>query len=124
MDHVARTTRSRRTRARERSRSLLRDTVVALSSAGVLAFLVAYAVAAPTAELSADVGPTVPRPWETAVVQGRVLTAGGGGLDGAQILVRSAGGTSRTATSLCTTGALVSAPSSTRWSTRGACLES
>jgi hypothetical protein len=100
LDHAAPTTRQRRPRARERSlRTFFRDTVVGGASIGVLALLVAYAVAAPTAELNADVGPTVPRPGPTAVVQGRVLEAGGGGLDGAQIEVRAAGRQAESATS-------------------------
>ena len=68
-----------------------RDIVVALSSAAVLGLLVLYALAGPTARLSADIGPVVPRPGSTAVVQGRVVESNGGGLHGAQIVVRRQG---------------------------------
>jgi hypothetical protein len=69
----------------------VRDIVVGLSSAGVLGLLVLYALAGPTAKLSADIGPVVPRPGSTAVVQGRILEPNGGGLDGAQVVVRRSG---------------------------------
>jgi hypothetical protein len=91
MGHVATRTR-RRIEARERARrSRVRDLFVAGASIGVLAFLVAYALAAPTAELTASAGPTVPRPGSDAVVEGRVLAADGSGLEGARIEVRRAG---------------------------------
>jgi hypothetical protein len=76
-----------------RLRAGARDIVVAVSSLGVVALLVLYAVAAPSAKLTASFGPIVPRPGATAVVQGRVLEADGGGLDGAQIVVRASGRT-------------------------------
>jgi hypothetical protein len=72
-------------------RRRVRDAWVALVSALVVALLVAYAVAAPTAELTASVGQPVPRPGPTALVQGRVLEADGGGLQGARIEVRGGG---------------------------------
>jgi hypothetical protein len=72
-------------------RAYARDATVAFASAGVVAFLVFYAVAAPTARLSADVGSVVPRPGSTAVVQGRVIEPDGGGLKGARIAVRRDG---------------------------------
>ena len=78
-------------RRRGAVRRRLRDAWVALMSALVLALLVAFVVAAPTAELTASVGQPVPRPGPTAVVQGRVLEADGGGLEGAQIEVRGGG---------------------------------
>jgi hypothetical protein len=65
--------------------------VVAASSFGVVGLLVLYAVAAPTAKLDADFGPIVPRPGTTAIVQGRILDTGGGGLAGAHV-VASRGG--------------------------------
>ena len=68
-----------------------RDAAVAASSLGVIALLVFYAVAAPTAKLSADFGHVVPRPGSAAVVQGRVLDSSGGGLDGAQVIVSRSG---------------------------------
>jgi hypothetical protein len=64
-----------------------RDIAVGLSSFGVVVLLVLYAVAGPTPKLNADFGPIVPRPGATAVVQGRILNSGGGGLDGAKIVV-------------------------------------
>jgi hypothetical protein len=76
-----------------------RDVVVAVSSLGVLALLVLYAVAAPTAKLNASFGAVVPRPGATAVVQGRVLDTDGGGLKGAQIVVRTHGRRAGTARS-------------------------
>jgi len=69
----------------------VRDAWTALASAGVIALLVFYAVAAPTAGLSASVGPVVPRPGTNAVVQGRVLKSDGGGLGGARIVVHRNG---------------------------------
>jgi hypothetical protein len=69
----------------------VRDVVVATASLAVLGLLVLYAVAAPSAKLTATVGPVVPRPGNSAVVQGRVLDSGGGGLGGAEIVVRSHG---------------------------------
>jgi hypothetical protein len=69
----------------------VRDVVVALSSLGVLALLVAYAVAAPTAELTATVGQPVPRPGSTAVVQGRVLSPDGDAIEGAEVEVQRPG---------------------------------
>ena len=69
----------------------IRDVVVAAWSVGVLALLVFYAVAAPTAKLSADFGHVVPRPGNSAIVQGRVLDSGGGGLNGAQVIVSRSG---------------------------------
>ena len=53
----------------------------------VIALLVLYAVAAPPAKLSTDFGHVVPRPGSSAVVQGRVLNSGGGGLRGAEIVI-------------------------------------
>jgi hypothetical protein len=64
-----------------------RDVAVASSSLAVIGLLVLYAAAGPSARLSADFGPVVPRPGTTAIVQGRVLDSGGGGLDGAQVVV-------------------------------------
>lgn len=72
-------------------RAFARDATVGLASAAVITFLVLYAVAAPSARLSADVGPVVPRPGSTALVQGRVIEPDGGGLKGAHVAVRRAG---------------------------------
>jgi hypothetical protein len=82
-----------------RPHSRVRDVFVACASVAVLALLVLYAVAAPTATLSTDIGPVVPRPGSKAVVQGRVLEANGGGLRGARIDVRRTGRTAGTAVS-------------------------
>ena len=70
----------------------VRDVVVALSSAGVLLLLVAYAVAAPTSELTTSIGRPVPSPGSAAVVQGRVLSPDGGAVEGASVEVRRADG--------------------------------
>ena len=67
-----------------------RNVTVALASAGVLGLLGFYAVAAPTASLTASIGPVVPRQGNP-VVLGRVLGAGGGGLEGARVAVDRAG---------------------------------
>jgi hypothetical protein len=75
----------------------VRDAAVALSSAGVLLLLVAYAVAAPTAELTASIGAPIPRPGARAVVQGRVLNPDGGALEGARVEVRRSRGTGASA---------------------------
>jgi hypothetical protein len=68
-----------------------RDVAVAVASAGVLALLVFYAVAAPSASLTASIGPIVPRQGSNPLVLGRVLNSGGGGLEGARIKVARAG---------------------------------
>jgi hypothetical protein len=84
---------------RRRAFSPLRNATVALFSAGVIALLVLYAIAAPSVSMSAGVGQIVPLPGRTAVIVGRVLASGGGGLKGAHIAVRSASGLTRTASS-------------------------
>ena len=66
--------------------------VVAVASAGVLALLVLYAIAAPSVSMTASAGQVVPLPGRTAVVVGRVLSSGGGGLKGARVDVRAADG--------------------------------
>jgi hypothetical protein len=66
---------------------LARDAAVASSSVGVIALLVFVALASPSSKLTADVGPVVPRPGTQAVVEGRVLEANGGGLEGAEVAV-------------------------------------
>jgi len=71
-------------------RARLRDVGVACSSLLVLALLVGYALAGPTPELTAAVGPVVPQPGTSAVVQGRVTDASGDGLEGARIEVKRA----------------------------------
>lgn len=68
-----------------------RNVTVVLASAGVLALLVFYAIAAPTASLTASIGPVVPRQGSNPVVLGRVLGTSGGGLEGARIGVARAG---------------------------------
>jgi hypothetical protein len=72
-------------------RGVLRNAAVALVSVGVVAFLVAYAFAAPTPGLRLTVGQVVPQPGVTAVVQGRVLEPDADGLDGVRIEVRRRG---------------------------------
>jgi hypothetical protein len=68
----------------------IRDAMVGFASAGVLALLVLYAVAAPSVSLAAKVGPVVPRPGPASVA-GRVLNSSGGGVKGAHIEVRRVG---------------------------------
>jgi hypothetical protein len=90
--------RSRRRQAAPR-RGRLRNATVALASAGVVAFLIAYALAAPTPELELEVGHVVPRPGATAVVEGRVVEPDASGLRGSRIEVRRGGGVSGVAVS-------------------------
>ena len=72
-------------------RRAVRDAFVAASSLVVVALLVGYALAGPSAELTASVGPVVPRPGTSALVLGRVLELDGSGLEGARIEVRRGG---------------------------------
>jgi hypothetical protein len=72
-------------------RSRVRDVGVALVSASVVVLLIGYALAGPSAKLTASVGPVVPRPGTSAFVLGRVLQVDGSGLEGARVEVRSAG---------------------------------
>ena len=74
-----------------RTASAPRDVAVAVASAGVLALIAFYAVAAPTASLTASIGPIVPRQGSHPLVLGRILNSGGGGLEGARIAVARAG---------------------------------
>jgi hypothetical protein len=76
----------------------VRDTAVAAASLLVLAFLVFFALAGPSSELRASIGPVVPQPGSKAVVEGRVLSADGGGLEGARVAVRRAGRSAGSAT--------------------------
>jgi hypothetical protein len=82
--------RPRRRQAAPR-RGLLRNATVAFASAGVIALLVAYALAAPTPELRLEVGDVVPRPGATAVVEGRVVQPDASRLGGSRIEVRRGG---------------------------------
>jgi hypothetical protein len=99
-EHVEPQPRAHPGRLRARSpRVRLHDATVALASAGVLTLLVLYAVAAPSTGLTATVGPIVPRPGSTAVVQGRIIEPDGGGLKGARVVVRRSGRPAGTAVS-------------------------
>ncbi len=69
----------------------MRDVAVALGSALVVAILVAFALAGPSAKLTVAVGPAVPRPATSAFVLGRILQVDGSGLEGATIEVRRSG---------------------------------
>lgn len=89
---TARPTRGDELRARF-AHSVARDVLVAGASAAVVALLVGFALAGPSPELTASVGPVVPRPGGTAIVEGRVLEAAGGGLEGAEVVVRRLGAT-------------------------------
>ena len=91
LDHVNVRAPGHRRRRESRRHAAVRDVVVAFWSLAVVGLLVLYALAGPTPKLNADFGPVVPRPGATAVVQGRVLESDGGGLDGAQIVVRRSG---------------------------------
>src|SRR5207237_1778000 len=77
----------------------VRDVTVAVASAGVLALLVLYAIAAPSVSLTANAGSVVPLPGRAAVVLGRVLASDGSGLEGARVEVRRAGRETGTGTS-------------------------
>ena len=77
----------------------MRNVAVAFTSAAVLAFLIAYALAAPTPELTLRVGDVVPQPGATAVVQGRVVEPDASGLGGLRIQVRRGGETAGAAVS-------------------------
>jgi hypothetical protein len=72
-------------------KSPLRDATVALASAGALALLVLYAIAAPTVSLSTKVGSVVPLPGPTAIVVGRVIGSDGSGVKGARIEAHETG---------------------------------
>jgi hypothetical protein len=91
VDHAAQRARVQREQPETRTfRRLFRDVTVASASVFVVALLAAYAVAAPTPDLTASVGPVVPQPGASAVVQGRVLQPDGSGLDDARIdVIRS-----------------------------------
>lgn len=91
VDHVAMRTPLEHETDTRSWRGSVRDVTVALASAVVVALLVAYAFAGPSAELTASVGPTVPRPGTSAFVLGRILQADGSGLEGATIEVRHSG---------------------------------
>jgi hypothetical protein len=77
----------------------LRDVAVAFASAAVLALLVAYALAAPTPELTLRVGDVVPQAGANAVVQGRAVEPDQSGLGGLRIEVRRGGGIAAAAVS-------------------------
>lgn len=89
MEHVETLEQRRRERPEaEPRRRLARNAAVALASVGVLALLVAYALAAPTPELELTVGEVVPQPGTTAVVQGRTLQPDASALRGVRVEVR------------------------------------
>jgi hypothetical protein len=83
--------RARRQPARRRLPRPLRDAGVALASVGVVVLLVGYALAGPSIKLNASVGAIATRSGANALVYGRVLEPGGGGLSGARIDIRRAG---------------------------------
>lgn len=91
LDHAATRTHIEHASVARSWRGYFRDVTVALASAVVVVLLVAYALAGPSAELSASVGPVVPRPGTSAFVLGRVLQVDGSGLEGARIEVRRSG---------------------------------
>jgi hypothetical protein len=83
---------------------------VALASAGVLALLVFYAVAAPTVSLTAKVGSVVPLAGSSAMVAGRVIGSDGSGVKGARIEARELGRRTVNGTSDATGAFRVSLP--------------
>lgn len=91
LDPVAARAQLEDTRVARSWRDSFRDATVAVTSAAVVVFLVAYVLSGPSAELTASVGPAVPRPGTSAFVLGRVLEADGSGLEGARIEVRRSG---------------------------------
>jgi hypothetical protein len=91
LQHVVTETRLEQQRAARPLRRHLRDAGVALASLIAISLLVLYALAGPSAKLTASVGPVVPRPGIIAVVQGRVTKADGGALQGARVEVRQKG---------------------------------
>jgi hypothetical protein len=91
LDHVATRPQLERTAAARSWAGFSRDVTVGAASAVVVALLVAFALAGPSVELTASVGPAVPRPGTSAFVLGRILEADGSGLEGARIEVRRSG---------------------------------
>ena len=83
----------------EPRRTALRNVAVALASVSVVALLVAYALAGPTPALTLTVGPVVPQPGATAVVQGRAVKPDASGLGGLRVEVRRGGGIAAAAVS-------------------------
>jgi hypothetical protein len=88
---VAKRPHRERTAAARSWAGFFRDVTVGAASVVVVALLVAYTLAGPSVELTASVGPAVPRPGTSAFVLGRVLEADGSGLEGARIEVRRSG---------------------------------
>jgi hypothetical protein len=80
-------------------RLAIRNAFVAAVSAGVVAFLVVYALSQPEVKLETSIGSLEPRPGPAAVVHGRVAEANGDGVDGAQLTVARPGMREHTARS-------------------------
>src|SRR5262245_56716150 len=78
---------------------LVRNAFVATTSAAVVALIGFVAFAAPSSKITAQVGPVVPRPGSNAIVDGRVLSASGNGLEGAHVAVTRSGGKREVASS-------------------------
>jgi hypothetical protein len=93
LEHVDTLTKARSGRDAEPRRGPVRNIAVAFASAGVLALLVAYALAAPTPELRLTVGHVVPQPGAAAVVEGRAVEPDASALRGLRVEVRRAGST-------------------------------
>jgi hypothetical protein len=83
----------------ELRRSVARNVAVALTSAAVVAVLIAYALAGPTPELKLTVGHVIPQPGTSAVVQGKAIEPDASGLGGVRVEVRQRGGIAVTAVS-------------------------
>ncbi len=97
--NYARPRRREQPRAARSLGALARNAFVASVSVGVLAVLVLFVFASPSSKLTAKVGPVLPRPGDQAVVEGRILTAKGSGLEGARVAVLGPGGERETASS-------------------------
>lgn len=80
-------------------RMVVRNVFVAGASLAVVVLIGFVAFAAPSSEITAQIGPVVPRPGANAVVEGRVLSASGSGIEGAQVAVTRVGGKRQIASS-------------------------
>jgi hypothetical protein len=74
-----------------RSRSLRRDATVGLTSAAVMAFLVAYALISPTFALETSVSAAEKHAGSQAILHGRLVEADGDGIEDAEIRVSGPG---------------------------------
>ena len=80
-------------------RQVVRNVLVAGASVAVVVLIGFVAFATPSSKITAQIGPVVPRPGANAVVEGRVVSASGSGLAGAQVAVTRVGGKREVASS-------------------------